>query len=546
MAETRARFNWANLAGAWDAVRGTLNTRMQELSRAVNRLDDRVRWVSVKEFRARGNGSGSDVAAIRAAVAVAVAADFSDVPSGGLGVGSIPTLYFPAGYYLIDDEIDLSASAYWNIVSDGDAIIRQMTAGKRIFKHDSFFQLRFQGIRFVGGTRHIDAMNANTDSAQLIIRDCEFQLSTDWAIHTLSSAPISSPTASTTLAASPSASATSISVASASGFAAEDMIAIVNDLGEYHATHITSIAGTDFNLREPIPSWWSGSAKASSGNAVKSGNFVMSSSVTIEGRSRFIRCKRVLHNVCEAVVENGVWIDLHKSAFDENRAAFKNISTLRFTGIVGVPQMGSIGVDRVEGARWIDNYVNVHAYGARFGGEDGGMPIVYHFGNNDTSSPFFGGQVVLDGCQITPGPTAGTDTAVVNLQTGIPQLISIHNCHSIAGQPMILNGASLDLDTFFDSIADARFKYFIDIDHNAATSTCAIPDQLKPFVARRNEYTEFTAAPTSGHWAAGQRVRNSAPSEAGSAGSKYVILEWVCVTAGEPGTWLEVRALTGN
>lgn len=55
-----------------------------------------------------------------------------------------------------------------------------------------------------------------------------------------------------------------------------------------------------------------------------------------------------------------------------------------------------------------------------------------------------------------------------------------------------------------------------------------------------------TAAPTTGVWHAGDVVRNSAPAEAGTAGSKYVITGWLCVASGEPGTWVEQRCLTGN
>ena len=54
-----------------------------------------------------------------------------------------------------------------------------------------------------------------------------------------------------------------------------------------------------------------------------------------------------------------------------------------------------------------------------------------------------------------------------------------------------------------------------------------------------------TAAPTTGAWQRGDQVRNSAPSELGTAGSKYVVLGWICVTAGTPGTWKEMRCLTG-
>lgn len=55
-----------------------------------------------------------------------------------------------------------------------------------------------------------------------------------------------------------------------------------------------------------------------------------------------------------------------------------------------------------------------------------------------------------------------------------------------------------------------------------------------------------TAAPTIGLWAKGDVIRNSAPSEAGVALSKYVVYGWICTVAGSPGTWLEVRTLTGN
>lgn len=54
-----------------------------------------------------------------------------------------------------------------------------------------------------------------------------------------------------------------------------------------------------------------------------------------------------------------------------------------------------------------------------------------------------------------------------------------------------------------------------------------------------------TAAPTSGTWAAGDYVRNTAPAELGTAGSKYVIMGWVCVSGGTPGTWKDSRTLTG-
>ena len=55
-----------------------------------------------------------------------------------------------------------------------------------------------------------------------------------------------------------------------------------------------------------------------------------------------------------------------------------------------------------------------------------------------------------------------------------------------------------------------------------------------------------SAAPTSGPHARGDFIRNSEPSEAGTAGSMFVVLGWLCTASGTPGTFVECRALTGN
>lgn len=53
------------------------------------------------------------------------------------------------------------------------------------------------------------------------------------------------------------------------------------------------------------------------------------------------------------------------------------------------------------------------------------------------------------------------------------------------------------------------------------------------------------AAPTTGDWNRGDFIRNREPAELGSSGSKYVVMGWVCVASGAPGTWVPCRVLTG-
>ena len=54
------------------------------------------------------------------------------------------------------------------------------------------------------------------------------------------------------------------------------------------------------------------------------------------------------------------------------------------------------------------------------------------------------------------------------------------------------------------------------------------------------------AAPTTGTWAVGDFVKNSAPAELGAVSSKYIINGWQCTVSGTPGTWVQCRYLTGN
>ncbi len=54
------------------------------------------------------------------------------------------------------------------------------------------------------------------------------------------------------------------------------------------------------------------------------------------------------------------------------------------------------------------------------------------------------------------------------------------------------------------------------------------------------------SAPTTGTYAQGDFVANINPVEAGVIGMRYVVMGWVCVAGGTPGTWVQSRTFTGN
>lgn len=96
--------------------------------------------------------------------------------------------------------------------------------------------------------------------------------------------------------------------------------------------------------------------------------------------------------------------------------------------------------------------------------------------------------------------------------------------------------------------ADAKDKFSSDLVFKLRQILAGVIDQLNNL--SEGQVTAVTnagtAPPTSGTYQKGDRIINSAPSELGSAGSKYVITQWICTAAGTPGTWLPCRSLTGN
>jgi hypothetical protein len=58
-------------------------------------------------------------------------------------------------------------------------------------------------------------------------------------------------------------------------------------------------------------------------------------------------------------------------------------------------------------------------------------------------------------------------------------------------------------------------------------------------------YNARTAPPTTGKHKQGSVVRNSAPTETGTAPNTYVVYGWLCTADGEPGTWEALNVPTG-
>jgi hypothetical protein len=265
-----------------------------------------------------------------------------------------------------------------------------------------------------------------------------------------------------------------------------------------------------------------------------SGDDHMSANLTVS-RCKFNDCKRVLHNVCDNARVDDCWVQLSRENFAADTAAFVNHKgVLRFDNMFGVPVMGT-GAERLANVRWVDlEDGEFYAIDSRFGGEDGGMAVVYVTKpqatavSQATTYPFYGSAISILRSWVLSGPDGRSDTGVVHLRTSVPQSITYED-NRFNLRPVIVNSGGLDLDSYFDTIpyTQQRFRFTL-----PAPAAGWVPVQLLPFATFIDYARRVDAVPTSGRWVQGQYVERLSPAFGKPVGM-------ACVADGEPGTWGE-------
>lgn len=379
--------------------------------------------VSVKDFGAVGDGTTDDTAAIQAAFNFLVSQTSAGLTTSGSFTtsfsGNSPRLYFPKGTYRITSVITIGS--YLEVFGDS-AIIKQETDSEDIFTCNTY-QLKIQGMQFVGGRYQLDIYNANINSTMVEINHCQFFLSRDYAINTRATGGV--------------------------------------------FTHLSA----DLSIY----------------------------------KCRFISCNKTLNNCCDSAVLENCWVQPDKQNLTASTAAFLNRGTsvtdpdaftrLHLKDCFLIPNVGVEGVDRINSVRWIDNYGSFSATHCRFGGENGGMAIVFHLGAPNTTFPWVTTEVIFRDCALFCGPDARTDSCVVGIQGEVPNRVSIRNCSGPVGKPLIANLSSTNLVTYMTNFetnsGKKAYEYFkIDIgdviyDINAYTPTrTIIPNDLYIFAVK--------------------------------------------------------------
>ena len=446
-----------------------------------------VREIYPEWWGAKGDGldasAATNTTAIRRALNCLSRSTISFQPSSGTNLGSFigatTQLKFLGGHYKINDQIELPG--YVDVEGCGQTIIEQTNQQKGIFKGWAY-QTRISKITFLKGTRQLYLYNPNVDS-MIDIDNCQFHLSSDYAIYTCGT---TAPGSVYSLASAATPGSKQVTLAAA-GLNAGTAIVIYNNVSEPHLTYIDAANGVALTLRNAIPQYWTGTHVAGAGARVEVGDFHMSTELNIE-RCKFIKPRKVLMNVCDYATVRNSWVYVDKGNFEPDSAVFSNaMGVLILDEMIGVPTMGT-GTQRLDFVRWIDQGegmrywpTGIKAIKSRFGGEDSGIPIVYSYLKPATQYPFMGGFITITDCLACGGASDRPDSSIINLRQGVPQLISVVNNDYIF-RPYILNGTGYSLSQVISSLPQPHMVH-INISPNMHLNAGSlIPTELEPFV----------------------------------------------------------------
>ncbi len=128
--------------------------------------------LSVKWFGAKGDGATDDLTAIRATISRAVALGSSSQSGGGITSVTAPQVFFPTGVYSVTG--DLSNATQVNTIEFiGERAIIELAAGITGFTNLRYM-VSFRGISFRGGAIAVAIATGNVNSTHLTFDDCDF------------------------------------------------------------------------------------------------------------------------------------------------------------------------------------------------------------------------------------------------------------------------------------------------------------------------------------------------------------------------------------
>jgi len=222
-------------------------------------------------------------------------------------------------------------------------------------------------------------------------------------------------------------------------------------------------------------------------------------------KSRIMACRQAINNACDSMTLKNSWVQPNKNNMTPSTAVFVNkgvtaldpnaLTRLKIQDTFLIPDVGTEGVDRINNVRWVDNYGSFMADHARFGGENGGMSIVWQAGGYNASFPWNTTEVIFKDSTLFAGPDSRTDSCVLGIQGHVPSRFVVHNCSGPVGKPLIANLSSLNIPAYmaaFEAASSRKaYEYFkVDIQDDINDLNVfdpdrpIIPDSMYPFLVK--------------------------------------------------------------
>lgn len=199
-------------------------------------------------------------------------------------------------------------------------------------------------------------------------------------------------------------------------------------------------------------------------------------------------CSQALVSWADVTTVADAWIQWPDTSATANASCIEiRGGRLNFTDSMLVPVFPTSN----NGCTWLgfwgvperNSGAGLYCRGALFHGEHGGLPIVYMAGVPDLHYPFQGPSIVFRDCQLSCGQTSRSDTACIQLASGLPQTITVDASSNIIGPcPLILdrNGDGAAVLASLEN-GPNRLRYLIEA-NVFYPLTPPVPSFLQPFV----------------------------------------------------------------
>ena len=203
--------------------------------------------------------------------------------------------------------------------------------------------------------------------------------------------------------------------------------------------------------------------------AIKFGREMVSAHVLIDACS-FYSNRQVLQSTGDWVRLSNSWITTSPKMFDQ--AAIVNYGCLTIDHVLGVPLVKTPRAQTKQ--RWIDNYgLKLTCRDTRFGGEGGGLPIIYNYRAYRWKYPVVPSSILLTDCWIY---CAGTQ--VIRFFE-IPNNVTIDSCTGLIDTRMFLVEPSANLEYLEKNPARIKRLILFRVNDTDATMQSVLPGILK-------------------------------------------------------------------